>query len=94
MILRYLLSKVPQNILSRPYAPSKPTQWITQQWARAMARLGPAPSAIGRGKAAARPLQPFVLILDEVQKVPRWSEAVKALWDQRRNDKSGAGCLP
>ena len=29
------------------------------------------------------PLQPFVLILDEVQKVPRWSEAVKALWDQR-----------
>ena len=64
-----------------PTAPT--TQWITQQWARAMARLAPAPSAVGRGKAAARPLQPFVLILDEVQKVPRWSEAVKALWDQR-----------
>jgi predicted AAA+ superfamily ATPase len=64
-----------------PTAPT--TQWITQQWARAMARLAPAPSAVGRGKAAARPPQPFVLILEEVQKVPRWSEAVKALWDQR-----------
>ncbi|MFZ9315513.1 MAG: ATP-binding protein, partial [Burkholderiaceae bacterium] len=26
---------------------------------------------------------PFVLILDEIQKIPRWSDTVKALWDQQ-----------
>ena len=53
--------------------PTAPTpQWIEQQWARAMAQARAAPHS-----------QPFVLILDEVQKIPRWSETVKALWDQR-----------
>jgi predicted AAA+ superfamily ATPase len=48
------------------------TQWIEQQWARAIAQRGSNQTA-----------QPFVLILDEVQKIPRWSETVKALWDQQ-----------
>ena len=47
-------------------------QWITQQWARAMVQNG-------NNKTT----QPFVLILDEIQKIPRWSETVKALWDQQ-----------
>jgi predicted AAA+ superfamily ATPase len=62
-----------------PTAPT--TQWIEQQWARAIAQMS-ATSSAGKRQA-----QPFVLILDEVQKIPRWSEAVKALWDQR--PKSG-----
>lgn len=58
-----------------PTAPT--TQWVEQQWARAIAQIS-ANSSSGK-----RQTQPFVLILDEVQKIPRWSEAVKALWDQR-----------
>jgi uncharacterized protein len=44
--------------------------WIAAQWeqARVLARQG--------GKAGA------ILALDEVQKVPGWSEAVKRLWDE------------
>lgn len=48
------------------------TQWITQQWARALAQ-----------QSSIKNTQPFVLILDEIQKIPRWSETVKALWDQQ-----------
>ena len=44
--------------------------WIGQQWDAA--RL----QAAGAGNAGA------LLILDEVQKVPRWAEAVKRLWDE------------
>jgi uncharacterized protein len=41
--------------------------WIEQQW-----RLARLQAAAG----------PTLLVLDEVQKVPRWSEAVKMLWDE------------
>ncbi|MFN8179698.1 MAG: ATP-binding protein [bacterium] len=46
------------------------TAWLAAQWERA--RLLAAES----GKSGA------VLALDEVQKIPRWSEAVKRLWDE------------
>jgi len=45
--------------------------WIAQQWEAA--RLEAASAAGGRGT---------VLVLDEVQKIPAWSEAVKRLWDE------------
>ncbi len=44
-------------------------EWLEAQWEAARLRL-----RHGSGKQA-------VLVLDEVQKVPRWSEAVKRLWD-------------
>ncbi len=49
-------------------------EWIEAQWeaARLLAR---------------RKSEPTVLVLDEVQKVPYWSETVKALWDE----DTGAG---
>jgi uncharacterized protein len=52
-----------------PAAPN--ADWIVQQWQRA--------------QMAARQLQgaSFVLALDEIQKVPRWSETIKGLWDSR-----------
>jgi hypothetical protein len=31
-----------------------------------------------------RPEQPFAFVLDEIQKVPRWSNTVKGLWDADR----------
>lgn len=45
-------------------------EWIEQQWTAA--RL----AARDAGRAGA------VLVLDEVQKIPQWSEAVKRLWDE------------
>ena len=46
------------------------TAWVAAQWERA--RL----VARDAGKRGA------VLVLDEVQKIPNWSEAVKRLWDE------------
>ena len=43
--------------------------WIEQQWEAA------------RGLADAADAAGALLVLDEVQKVPRWSETVKRLWD-------------
>jgi predicted AAA+ superfamily ATPase len=42
--------------------------WIAQQWDAARLDLGNASSA--------------VLVLDEIQKIPGWSETVKRLWDE------------
>ena len=45
--------------------------WLIRQWHRGRQLVG-------------RMAEPFVLAIDEVQKVPRWSETVKALWDEDR----------
>lgn len=45
-------------------------RWLVGRWERAREE-----AAAGRG---------FVLALDEIQKVPRWSEVVKGLWDADR----------
>jgi predicted AAA+ superfamily ATPase len=45
--------------------------WLVQQWQAARRR-------------AANADGPFILAVDEIQKVPRWSEIVKGLWDQDR----------
>lgn len=46
------------------------TAWLAAQWER------------GRLAAAERGKTGSVLVLDEVQKIPRWSETVKRLWDE------------
>lgn len=50
-------------------------EWIAQQWAAA--RLASAEA--GRRGA--------VLVLDEIQKIPGWSETVKRLWDEDTHKK-------
>lgn len=53
------------------------TPWLQSQWeqARVLHRLAlPTPS---------------LLILDEVQKIPHWSELVKKLWDEEQSQNSG-----
>lgn len=52
----------------RPFPPDR--DWIIRQWLEARIRL------------AKTPKQDFVLVLDEVQKIPQWSGIVKWLWDQ------------
>ena len=53
--------------------------WLVDQWhaavvAAAAWRASPHPDAAA---------QPFVFAIDEIQKVPQWSEIVKGLWDQQ-----------
>ncbi len=45
------------------------TAWIEQQW------------EVARKMAVSAPRHGSVLILDEIQKIPGWSETVKRLWD-------------
>ena len=53
-----------------PYPPE--ASWIISEWERARTL---------DTKAA-----PAILVLDEVQKIPRWSEVVKRLWDEDRSE--------
>ena len=61
-------SALPVRIASADGATELGTSWIEMQWhqARALTKNGT--------KA--------ILVLDEIQKIPQWSEAVKLLWDE------------
>jgi predicted AAA+ superfamily ATPase len=50
-------------------------QWLIQCWNQAR--------AVARGLPHG---QQYTLAIDEIQKIPRWSEVVKGLWDQDRRD--------
>ena len=63
-------SELPSRFVSADEPTLRGLEWIEQQWAAA--RL----LASGSGEQGA------LLIVDEVQKVPRWSEIVKHLWDE------------
>lgn len=52
------------------------TPWLLSQWERARQLKGSSPSS------------PTLLILDEVQKIPNWSELVKKLWDEEKASAS------
>ena len=45
------------------------TTWIREQW------------EVARAKQNQHPSSDFLLILDEIQKIENWSEAVKKEWD-------------
>lgn len=47
--------------------------WLVAQWQRARV-------------AARESVDGHILVLDEIQKIPRWSEAVKGLWDADRSE--------
>ena len=47
------------------------TDWLVRHWTHAR-------------REAERLENGFVLVLDEIQKIPRWSETVKGLWDADR----------
>ena len=53
---------------------SPPTaEWLVQQWTQARAKA----KTLSEGKR-------YVLAIDEIQKISRWSEIVKGLWDSDR----------
>ncbi|MCX7694081.1 MAG: ATP-binding protein [Tepidimonas ignava] len=59
---------LPVRYVSADEPTLRDTHWIAQQWEAARLAL--------RGDDGA------VLVLDEIQKIPRWSETVKRLWDE------------
>ena len=64
----YLASDTAETTFSRPLV--KDTHWLVQYWDAA--------------RREAERLGKFVLVFDEIQKIPRWSETVKGLWDADR----------
>lgn len=60
--------------------PPRDGSWIIEQWRRAQAM---ADAWHVRPKGSDDP-EHFALVLDEVQKIPDWSNTVKGLWDQQR----------
>ena len=63
--------QIPSHYASADEPVTKDRVWVEQQWDAARRFV----SGPGHARAA-------VLVLDEVQKVPGWSEIVKFLWDQ------------
>ena len=66
--------KMPYHFASADLPAPPDSVWIQTQWETA--------------RALARKDKPFILILDEVQKIERWSEVVKQCWDEDRRTGS------
>jgi uncharacterized protein len=66
---------------ARPHLPPSP-EWLQAEWASAAEG-----AAIWEASNLARSTEtapPFVLVIDEIQKVEQWSSLVKGLWDADR----------
>lgn len=69
----------PFNEQSRTYSTQAETgappsaEWLVRQWSQARAKA----KTIPKGEC-------YVLAIDEIQKIPRWSEVIKGLWDADR----------
>ncbi len=65
--------RVPSDTAGATYlAPQvRDTDWLVHNWEEARLKA----ERFGRG---------FVLVIDEIQKIPQWSETVKGLWDADR----------
>lgn len=61
----------PSNRWFSPLGRERDIRWLVRHWERARME-------------ASRSERGFVLVLDEIQKIPNWSEAVKGLWDADR----------
>ena len=65
--------KKPCHYISADFATLQDLVWLQQQW------------EIARQKAKHH--QHCLLIIDEIQKIPHWSDIVKGLWDQDTRNK-------
>ncbi|SFU19689.1 hypothetical protein SAMN04489724_0176 [Algoriphagus locisalis] len=61
---------LPHTLVAADAVPATDRLWIAQQWENA------------RMKQSATPELPYILVIDEVQKIDNWSEQVKAEWDK------------
>lgn len=65
-----------QPQLTSPLTHKLDARWLVRQWEQAR-------------QAAQQTSKIFVLAIDEVQKIPNWSETVKGLWDADRREGLG-----
>jgi predicted AAA+ superfamily ATPase len=72
-------SRISGADIAPPQSPQANSAWLIDRWQRADAdaRAWHARQAILDGESPT----PYVLVIDEIQKIPNWSEAVKGLWD-------------
>jgi len=67
---------IPSRYASADATGAQGPAWLEQQWNAA------------RSELAASPDRGFVLVIDEIQKIPAWSETVNKLWDE--DSRSGS----
>ena len=67
---------IPSHYASADAMRSDNTVWIEQQWEVTRFKLKQSMSKHG-----------FILVIDEIQKIPSWTEMVKKLWDQDTKSK-------
>ncbi|MFM9971625.1 MAG: ATP-binding protein [Burkholderiales bacterium] len=61
--------------ISPPRSPRADSGWLVSMWQQAVTA-----ARTWHAKFPSQP--PYVLVIDEIQKVPNWSESVKGLWDE------------
>ncbi|MDE0055642.1 MAG: ATP-binding protein, partial [Gammaproteobacteria bacterium] len=72
--LRKVVGDETPSLVEATYSGERDSRWVVQAWERARIH-------------AARSKQGFVLVFDEIQKIPNWSETVKGLWDADRREQ-------
>jgi len=65
----------PHSLVAADAIPASDRVWIAQQW------------EIARTKHGVESDVPYILVIDEVQKIENWSEQVKAEWDKDTADE-------
>lgn len=68
------IETIDEDAITEPIVVERDAQWLTREW------------EISR-RQALRSQEGSVLVLDEIQKIPNWSETVKGLWDRDRQTK-------
>ncbi len=68
-------SSVPSQYISADATGNLNEVWLEQQWEAARIKLKQTEAT------------EFLLVIDEIQKLPNWSETVKKLWDGDTNTK-------
>jgi len=71
--IRNLPDDAPSSFTRATFSGERDSRWVAQAWERARVQ-------------AARSQRGFVLVFDEIQKIPNWSEIVKGLWDADRRE--------
>jgi len=66
---------------SSDHGAARDAAWLIRQWQTAREQLK---QFREKPSLQDQPKPPFVLVFDEIQKVPRWSEVIKGLWDADR----------
>ena len=71
-LIRQIMAELdyPSVMIAADAVPAGDGVWISQQWENA------------RIRQQQQPDKPFLLVIDEVQKIDNWSEQIKAEWDR------------